>query len=178
MNPVRADASFLLLAATLAGCASHPGLSAPVPPALVAPDDQVRTLETRAEGVQIYRCAPTKDDPSRFEWHFESPEATLYDAAGAVVGKHYGGPTWQANDGSTVVGEVRARADSAEAGSIPQLLLRAKANSGSGQFSAVRSVQRLATSGGAAPASACTAAQVDQVARVPYKALYFFYATR
>ncbi|CAN5925593.1 hypothetical protein BH11MYX4_BH11MYX4_06510 [soil metagenome] len=32
------------------------------------------------------------------------PEATLFGHHGRVAGKHYAGPTWEANDGSTVVG--------------------------------------------------------------------------
>jgi hypothetical protein len=42
-------------------------------------------------------------------------------------------------------------------------------------FSAVKSIQRVATSGGIAPIEPCTAANVGQVAAVPYTASYFFY---
>ena len=35
-----------------------------------------------------------------------APDASLLDAKGQVIGKHFAGPSWQANDGSIVVGEA------------------------------------------------------------------------
>lgn len=146
----------------------------PVPEALKAPADQVLAFELQATGVQIYQCRARQDDPTRFEWIFQAPQADLFDASGQLVGRHYGGPTWEGTDGSRVVGEVKAKDTSLSSGSIPWLLLGAKTTSGAGLFSAVRSIQRLDTVGGAAPASA-SPAQAGQEVRVPYTATYAFY---
>jgi len=51
------------------------------------------------------------------------------------IGKHYAGPTWESNDGSKVVGEVKARDDGPAPTAIPWLLLSAKSTSGNGAFS-------------------------------------------
>ena len=110
-----------------------------------------------------------------FEWTFRAPEAALVDRAGRTVGKHYAGPTWEWTDGSTVVGEVKARDPGPDKSAIPWLLLAAKSTSGSGLFNQTRSIQRVQTAGGIAPLQACTAANARQVVRVPYTASYYFY---
>jgi len=128
--------------------------------------------------VQIYDCKPNKDDPARFEWVFRAPEAELFDAAGKNIGKHYAGPTWESNDGSKVVGEVKARDNSPDPNAIPWLLLSAKSTSGNGVFSQTQSIQRVHTAGGNAPAAGCSQAQAGKELRVPYKAMYYFYRAR
>jgi len=160
--------------ALLAACSTAPAIHAPdVPAALRPPTDQVAYLQARATGVQIYECSQKSD--GGFEWAFKAPEATLTSAVGEPLGKHYAGPTWEAVDGSTVVGEVKAKDAGPTPTAIPWLLLAAKANSGVGVFSNARSVQRLMTIGGVAPGAACDANALHQVARVPYTASYFFY---
>jgi hypothetical protein len=129
-----------------------------------------------ATGVQIYQCQIAKDDPARFEWAFKQPEATLTTQGGKIIGKHYAGPTWEALDGSKVTGIVVARSNSPDSNAIPWLLLRAGTTSGSGIFSGVKSIQRLNTMGGSAPAGGCGQPQVGQEQRVPYSADYLFYA--
>jgi hypothetical protein len=148
-----------------------------VPEALKPPADQVLAFELQATGVQIYECRASKDDPARFEWVFKAPQAVLFDAKGNRVGNHYGGPTWEGLDGSNVVGDVKAKDTSLSSGSIPWLLLSAKSTSGNGLFSRIKSIQRLNTSGGAAPATA-SQAQAGQEAKVPYTATYAFYVTK
>src|SRR5512143_2601550 len=113
-----------------------------VPEALKVPATQVLSLETQAAGVQIYECKASKDDPTRFEWVFKAPEAELFDSTGKKIGRHYAGPTWESNDGSKVVGEVRAKDNGPDPNAIPWLLLSAKSNSGSGIFSQTQSIQR------------------------------------
>src|SRR6266704_1241294 len=83
------------------------------------------------------------------------PEADLFDLSGKKIGKHYAGPTWESNDGSKVVGEVKARDDGPAPTAIPWLLLRAKSTSGNGAFSRTQAIQRLYTVGGQAPAESC-----------------------
>ncbi len=163
-------AAFALLP-VLAACASAP-VPPQVPAALQPPAGQALHLEALASGVQIYDCQ-VKADGSGLAWVFKAPEAALVDRAGKSLGKHYAGPTWEGLDGSTVVGEVKARDPGPDAKAIPWLLLAAKSNGGSGIFGTTKSIQRVATVGGVAPAEACTAA--GQVVRVSYTATYYFY---
>lgn len=147
-----------------------------VPEALRPPVDQELAFTLKATGFQIYESRAAKDDPARLEWAFVAPEAELADATGAKAGTHYAGPTWEGLDGSKVVGEVKAKDTSRSTGSIPWLLLAAKATSGSGRFARVKSIQRLDTSGGAAPAAGPS--QAGQIIKVPYQATYAFFQTR
>jgi hypothetical protein len=146
-----------------------------VPQRLKAPSDQTLLLEAHAIGVQIYACSVSKTDAGRFEWVFMAPEADLLDKDGTQIGKHYAGPSWESKDGSKVVGEVQANSDSPDTNAIPWLLLKAKSTSGNGVFSQVRSVQRLATIGGKAPAETCDQTQLGRAARIAYRATYYFY---
>jgi hypothetical protein len=158
----------------MAGCAAAPS----VPGSLHVPADQVLIKQLHAKGVQVYQCQPAKSNPAQFEWSFKQPEAVLFTKGGRKFGQHYAGPTWEANDGSKVVGDVVAHADSAKPNSIPQLLLRAKATSGKGVFAGVQFVQRLNTEGGSAPMTACRPEQTGQQLRVSYTADYLFYAAK
>jgi FtsP/CotA-like multicopper oxidase with cupredoxin domain len=163
------------LAVTLAGCAST--IPAPsVPEALKLPLNQVVAYQVPATGVQIYECGESKAKPGTMEWVFKAPEADLFDTAGQKIGKHYGGPTWEAFDGSKVVGTLKARDDGPDATAIPWLLLTAKSVGPNGDFSRVQNIQRLNTVGGKAPERACT--QAGSLARVPYKATYYFYTAK
>ena len=164
------------LVALLAGCATPKVGTVPtVPENLKVPATQTLSLETHAAGAQIYDCKPSKDDPARFEWVFRAPEADLFDASGKKIGKHYAGPTWESNDGSKVVGEVKARDDGPDVNAIPWLLLSAKSTSGVGVLGQTVSVQRVQTVGGKAPVSGCSQAQAGKQIRAPYSAAYYFY---
>ena len=149
--------------------------AADIPQALTVPAGQKLSLEAHATGVQIYECKANKDDPKRFEWTFKAPEAQLFDAAGKGIGKHYAGPTWESNDGSKVIGEVKVKDPGPDPASIPWLLLSAKPTTGNGVFAGTQSIQRVHTSGGNAPAAGCDPANASKEARVPYKAIYRFY---
>jgi hypothetical protein len=122
---------------------------------------------TYAEGVQIYRW-------NGASWSFVGPEADLYANAGGngLVGTHYAGPTWESNSGSKVVGTVLERC-TPDATAIPWLLLKAVSNEGPGVFARITYIQRLNTVGGIAPTSAGNF--MDEEARVPYSAEYYFY---
>jgi hypothetical protein len=158
----------------VAGCATPPAIAPPeVPAILKAPAGQTLYLSAFATGVQIYECTQRAD--LAFEWTFRAPEASLASRTGQPLGRHYAGPTWQSVDGSTVVGEVRARDPGPKTSAIPWLLLEVKATTGSGMFSAARSIQRVATVGGIPPAEPCASGNLKQVARVPYSATYNFY---
>jgi|SRR5450631_1245973 len=162
------------LCIAVAGCAAAPS----VPEPLRVPTPQALIQQLHATGVQIYQCQPTKSDPSQFEWAFKQPEATLLTKGGRNFGKHYAGPTWEANDGSKVIGEVVARSDSPKPNSIPWLLLRAKAIAGNGLFTGVQFIQRLNTVGGNSPMVGCRQDQAGQQLRASYTADYLFYGTK
>ena len=146
-----------------------------IPDGLRPPAGQVLALAARATGVQIYECKAAKENPTQFSWTLKAPEADLQDLSGKPVGKHYAGPTWEASDGSKVMGEVVAKRDAPMASAIPWLLLRAKSTSGSGIFSAIASIQRLQTIGGIPPADGCDGSQSGKESRVSYSAVYRFY---
>jgi hypothetical protein len=164
------------LVSLLSACMTSPASPPPdLPASIRAPDRLALAHEVSATGVQIYDCAASKTDSSKYEWTFRAPEAQLFDTAGRTIGKHYAGPTWEASDGSKVVGEVKGRDDGPDSNAIPWLLLGAKSASGGGAFGRTQAIQRVNTVGGKAPAAGCTAAEAGREARVPYKAIYYFY---
>lgn len=171
---MRLPATPLVLAGVaggLAACALG-GVRVPSVPDAIEVTGETAFLRARADGVQIYAC---RRQMGKWEWQFSAPEAALFDAAGNSLGRHYAGPTWEAPDGSKVVGEVVGRADMP--GAIPWLLLRAKSTT-PGVFGAVTHIQRVATRGGTAPREGCDAARENAVERVPYAADYYFYRAR
>lgn len=145
------------------------------PENLKPPQTEKVAFALSAKGVQIYQCSANKNDATQFEWVFKAPEAELFDQAKTKVGKHYGGPTWESNDGSKIQGEVKARTEVSGAKAIPWLLLAAKKPEGKGLFSPVKSIQRLNTLGGSTPETGCDQTQANIEFRVPYTAKYYFY---
>jgi hypothetical protein len=167
------------IAAFLSGCVSTEMEKAPsVPASLNVPATQTLSVVAQASGVQIYDCSASKTDPAKFEWVFRAPEADLFDRTGKKIGKHYAGPTWESNDGSKVIGEVKARDEGPDANAIPWLLLNAKSTSGNGVFGKTQSIQRLNTVGGKGPVGGCNQAQAGKDARIAYRAAYYFYVPR
>jgi hypothetical protein len=147
----------------------------PVPLILQVPGGQTVLLKAHAKGVQIYQCVATAADPGKFDWSFKAPEADLTNEGGKKIAKHYAGPTWEANDGSKVVGAVQQKTDAPRPGAVPWLLLKAKTNEGIGTFAKVTYIQRVDTEGGVAPAAGCDKAHVNTEERVDYKANYYLY---
>ena len=165
--------------ALLAACAAAGPKPAPptvaIPGSLDAPAKHVLVRTLWADGVQIYECRKAAD-ASFPDWVFVAPEANLKDANGVLVGHHYAGPTWEANDGSKVVGVVKAKADAINPHSIPWLLLETHSTGSPGLFAKITAIQRVATAGGAAPESGCGTATIGKQERVPYTAQYTQYA--
>ena len=160
----------------LCACASSTKSSArEVPESLRVPAGNIVATELHGAGVQIYICQAKKDDPTKYEWALKAPDARLTNAAGREVGRHYAGPTWEASDGSRVIGKLEQKKDAPGAADIPWLLLSAKSNEGKGQFARVTFIQRLDTQGGKAPLEGCDAAHAGQEKRVEYEATYLFY---
>jgi hypothetical protein len=175
---LRVTTVIAVIAAILACAHDRPRPPTDVPPALQVPAGQKLTRMLHATGVQIYQCKAGAKDPSRYAWVYQEPKADLSDSSGKDIGRHYAGPTWEADDGSKVVGDVVARADAPGAKGIQWLLLRSKSNSGKGVFAKVQSIQRLHTIGGLAPQDMCDASNADQRTRVAYSADYYFYNGR
>jgi hypothetical protein len=169
-------ASFALI---LTGCASHKAVPpSNVPPALQVSAAVVLTRELHGSGVQIYECRQSPQGASQFAWTLQGPAADLADGSGKDVGRHYEGPTWEANDGSKVVGEAVAHDPGPVPSAVPWLLLRATSTAGKGMFAKVQFIQRLNTVGGLPPRTECDSAHVGQRTRVAYSADYYFYSAR
>lgn len=166
--------SVLLLA--LGGAVlSFPAAAQQVPRQLQPPANEQLLLQVRGQGDQIYTC---KGDGTQFAWTLKAPDAQLFDKDGKLFGKHFAGPSWQANDGSRITGEAVANEPSPDAASIEWLLIKVVSHYGQGVLSRATSVQRLNTKGGKASASGCDAGHVGQEVRAPYSADYLFFAPK
>lgn len=141
-----------------------------IPAKLAPPQGSTLVGRYAAKGVQIYVC---KASGAGTEWGFKAPEAELVDAQGKSFAKHYAGPTWEASDGTKIVGKALASEPSPKAGAVPWLLLSAQSAPSSGAFAGVRFVQRVNTSGGAGPTGACSTVGTER--HVDYTADYIFY---
>jgi hypothetical protein len=166
----------------LAACSATPAVVA-VPDAIKAQPGEQVAMVVPAKGVQIYECRAKAGQPGAFEWAFVAPDAALYNTSGTQTGKHYGGPTWESNDGSKLVGALKARSDAPQkagmaAGDIPWLLLTTTASGAKGSFSNVTAIQRVNTVGGIAPAATCAQGNAGSQARVPYTADYYLLAKK
>ena len=170
-----------LLAAVAAGTAVQAADAAPAPPAvpptIVVEAGHKPFLVGHAVGVQIYTC---KVVPGGFAWSPATPRADLYDDHGNVIVTHFGGPSWQARDGSTVVGS-RVDGVTVDPTAIPWLLLAASGSPGpdGDRLTGTKFIQRIATTGGLSPAAAeCDAESVGTAREIPYTADYVFWKAR
>ena len=137
----------------------------------IDPPQAERVVTTTASGVQVYSCE--YDAQHQLGWVFKNPQATLYDTSGQALIRHSAGPSWEADDGSRIVGHVIAQTPSETAASVPQLLLETRSTAASGMLSAIRFVQRVNTVGGVMPPSPCSTEH--QLGSSPYIANYIFY---
>lgn len=170
-NRIYGLTSFVLLAAASAGLA-FPVAAEDIPQHLQPPANERLLLQVHAKGNQVYICT---SDSGQFTWTLKAPDAQLSDKNGKLFGKHFAGPSWEANDGSRVVGKAVANSPSPEANSIPWLLVTILSHDGNGVLSGVTAIQRINTKGGNAPASGCDSLHVSQEVPVPYSADYRFY---
>lgn len=170
LSLVAASAACLWTSSASAEPGPAPRCEREVPAQLAVPGGNQLAFALEAEGVQVYACTA---NGAAFGWAFQAPEATLSEAKRAA-GTHYAGPTWEATDGSKVVG-AKLEGVTRDPTAIPWLLMRAASHAGSGRMGEVTFVQRVRTTGGNAPSGGCDAAHSGAVARVPYRALYCFY---
>jgi len=162
--------SFVVAANTLApdqSVAEYGG----IPDILKVPEGNVLVLRAYGRGVQKYACpvSPTS-----------VPHAILLAGDGKegdLVAIHFGGPTWEALDGSSVVGDAQhaTHFTAPDPDAVDWLLLKAIPRAGDGRFSRVTYIQRLYTHGGKPPAEGCDQAHNQTEALVEYSAQYFFY---
>ena len=127
-----------------------------------------------ATGAQIYECAADAT------WKLRAPRAVLTDDAddtpfvdhfGGIDAELPAGPYWRSlRDGSRV--HAGNAISSPNPGTIALLRLQVLDSAGNGILSRVSFLQRLATSGGVAPAGPCAAGERREV---PYTADYYFY---
>ena len=163
----------------------------PVPSNLQVPEGHTVYLKGYATGTQNYMCLPSLAGPA---WKLVGPQATLFqERRGDLyqqVTTHFlapnpfeGGtarPSWQHSfDSSQVWGRALASsadADFVEVGAIPWLLVEIvgaqRGPAAGGLLAQTTFIQRLNTSGGAAPAT-CT--DIGAFVMVPYSTDYFFY---
>jgi Protein of unknown function (DUF3455) len=168
-----------LVAAVAAGAAVQAADAAPTPPtvpSVIAVEAGHKPfLVGHAVGEQIYTCRIV---PGGFAWSPATPRADLYDDRGNVIVRHFGGPSWQARDGSTVVGS-RVDGVTVDPTAIPWLLLkRASVSAGPDgeRLTGTTFIQRIATTGGLPPAPAeCDAESAGSAREIPYTADYVFW---
>src|SRR5688572_1806642 len=153
-NPTRIKrfvVALAIAAATAAGPLAHVAHAEPagpeVPSDISVPDGNKVFLVTHAVGVQIYSCRSTAGG---FGWGLVAPRAELRGDNGKLIATHYGGPTWETRDGSTVVGS-RMNGITVDQTAIPWLLLSAAsrtAGSDGDRLAHTTFIQRTATTGG------------------------------
>jgi hypothetical protein len=146
-----------------------------VPSAIKVAEGNKAFLVGHAVGVQIYSCDATA---TSFGWTLIAPRANLYDRHGKLIATHYAGPTWEAKDGSKVVGRREAGIN-VDATAIDWLRLSA-ASTAEGpdgdRLANTTFIQRVNTTGGRAPAAAdCNATTAGTRIEVPYTADYVFW---
>lgn len=158
-----------------------------VPSNLEVPAGVSEFLRASAEGTQNYICL--KSDG--FTWTFWGPQATLFVDNQQVI-THFlsanpaenGTPraTWQSSSDTSAIWAAAIASSTdpnyVEAGAIPWLLLQVKgAQPGSGSsLTGTLYIQRVNTSGGAAPTTGCKSSQdIGKKALVPYTTDYVFY---
>jgi hypothetical protein len=149
----------------------------PVVPGSIAPDAGNKVFlvghTKKGESFQIYKCTAPGT------WSLDRPSATLVGDNGQLIATHFKGPTWQATDGSKVVGTPVANVPNP--GSIPLLLLKGTptpVGGDGGRLGATTFIQRVNTTGGVIPAaSECTeaAAAAGTEKKVEYSADYYFW---
>ena len=141
-----------------------------VPADIAVPEGNTLYLKAHAVGVQIYSCNGTA-------WTFVAPRADLLDRRGKLIGTHFAGPTWQAKDGSKVVG-ARVAGVNVDPTAIDWLLLSATSTT-RGAFGHTTFIQRVNTTGGLIPPAAdCNPSTSGTVKEVPYTADYHFWKAR
>ncbi len=165
------SAAVVLAAGAGAAQAAEPG----IPTDIQIPEGNKMYLEVHATGVQIYDCVAVAGGHA---WSAATPRAELYGDNGKLIGSHYGGPTWEARDGSKVVAK-RDAGVTVDPTAIPWLRLAVTSTSAGpdgGRLAGTTWIQRVNTAGGLVPAAAdCDADAAGTREEIPYSADYRFW---
>jgi Protein of unknown function (DUF3455) len=194
-NPIRPVLRLMLVGTVLATFATQSGHAQvvavpPVPSNLKVQAGNVPFLKAAAVGTQNYLCLPSG-------WTFIGPQATLFVTipwfGGDIrqqVATHFltpnpaeeatNRPLWQSSVDSSIVWgkqlEMSTDSNYVDPTAIPWLLLERAGNqigpAGGTMLSQTTFIQRINTTGGLKPATACT---VGAREFVPYTADYVFY---
>jgi hypothetical protein len=179
--PGRLAACALAATAALAtaGQAANAASPAPDVPGTIAVGDEHKPFLTgHAAGVQIYSCVASAGG---YAWAPATPRAILYDDAGHAIADHFGGPSWRARDGSTVVAR-RVDGVTVDPTAIQWLKLEVTSRTSGAdgdRLTPTTYIQRVATTGGLPPdPAACDGANAGTSREVPYTADYVFWKRR
>lgn len=168
----------------------------PVPAAIQVPTGHTAYLTAQATGTQNYVCLPA---PNGLAWRFQGPQATVFLTVRWFTGDirqqvmtHFLSPnpgetatparaTWMSSLDSSAVWAKKIAESSDPAfvapGAIPWFLLEIAGTQrgpmGGTALTQTTFIQRVATTGGTLPATACSEAGAIQF--VPYTAEYVFY---
>src|ERR1700761_62674 len=88
----------------------------PIPTELRVPAAQKLIFQAHGVGDQVYTCKAVE---GKYAWTLQAPDAQLRGADGQLLGRHFAGPTWEAKDGSSVLGKPVASVPSPDARSVP-----------------------------------------------------------
>lgn len=185
------------LASSMAAEKAKPKIDLPdVPGNLVVPEDNEPFLVGQATGTQNYICMPAATGVA---WKFLGPQATLFLPVHGghqqqQISTHFlsanpdesgvARATWQHSFDSSRVwafaDRISTDADYVAPGAIPWLRLVKAGNElgpdGGSILAQTTFIQRINTSGGAAPATGCAqAADIGVMVLVPYTTDYYFY---
>jgi len=144
----------------------------------VYPNGYTRVATYYAIGVQKYKAQIKAGSfPETYEWVFVAPRADLYAINNKMVGSHGAGPFWALTGGADSIFAQQfappRTSPSSEPNTIDWLLLKPKPGAiASGVFTGVNYIQRIATSGGKAPAT--LPGSITETIEVPYTAIYRF----
>ena len=166
----------LFLAAALAALPAAAAIAEPdgIAASLRAPASEAPAFVLNGNGSYIYQCRQALSDPNTYVWAFVVPDATLYDGPRSVARHATVGLYESLSDRTSVSGVVRS-SQPAGGANLPWVLIRAQPIGESGLFANVSSIQRVNTTGGAAPSRGCAADNVGEESRVAYRADYYFY---
>ena len=162
----------LAAAVPLTGIASAAPSAPEVPEGIAVEKGNKPFLIGHAAGVQIYRC-------NGATWTLVAPRANLYGDNGQLIATHFGGPSWQAKDGSKVIGRRIKDPVMVDPTAIPWLLLEPTSvtpGADGSRLGGTSYIQRINTTGGLAPAvSTCNPDTAGAETEVPYTADYVFW---
>lgn len=146
---------------------ARPRPSASTTPSPIAPPAGLRPIGSYrvVNGTQTYTCAAGSFAGASV------PEAQLVGTGGRL--HHFKGPSWQSTRDQSLVTATKV-GEKTRTGTIAELLLQVTTHSGpaNGVLAKAQYIQRLNTSGGVAPTTACTDGATTAVR---YGATYVFW---